>query len=41
MLGLLKGLGKFGLNELENLNVYEDEKRQQTEKKKKRKLLRS
>ena len=27
MLGLLKGLGKFGLNELENLNVYEDEKK--------------
>lgn len=27
MLGLLKGLGKFGLNELENLNIYEDEKK--------------
>lgn len=25
MLGLLRGLGKFGLDELENLNVYEDE----------------
>ncbi|NBJ92415.1 DUF2225 domain-containing protein [Parablautia muri] len=27
MLGLLQGLGKFGLSELENLNVYEDEKK--------------
>lgn len=27
MLGLLQGLEKFGLSELENLNVYEDEKK--------------
>ncbi|MCI8613566.1 DUF2225 domain-containing protein [Parablautia intestinalis] len=33
MLGLLKGLGKFGLNELENLNVYEDEKKTTNRKK--------
>ena len=33
MLGLLKGLGKFGLNELENLNVYEDEKKSTNRKK--------